>query len=371
MAFTILQWNAQSFNAHGATFSQYLNTLPSLPHAICIQETWFQPPYIKKIKGYTSVCTHKPDGTHRGGSAIYLHESISYSNLKLHHFHQSVGVQIDLPNKKFVLISIYTPESILDLQDLDTFLESNTLPLILCGDFDSHNTIWGSTHTNHKGNMLWDFIENHDLVLLNDGHGTRICQNGTLSPLDLTFVSPALALQCQWSILESDCGSDHFPIKITLDQMEFIAPPLRLPRWNLRKANWEAYQLDCNRLINDRLVSTNVDEFQFQITSTILAIAGEHIPKVEPSISKPGKRWWNDQCKLAIRAKKKAYNRARRTRLPSDYCLFKQKRAIAHRITRQAESDYWKSYCSSVTKDTPLTNIWKTVKKLSNSHLSR
>jgi len=89
------------------------------------------------------------------------------------------------------------PESILDLWDLDTFLEYNTHPLILCGDFDSHSTIWGSTHTNQNGNMLWDFIEIHYLVILNDGHGTCVCQNGTLSPLDLTFVSPAFALQCQ------------------------------------------------------------------------------------------------------------------------------------------------------------------------------
>jgi len=100
----------------------------------------------------------------------------------------------------------------------------------------------------------------------------------------------------------------------------------------LRKANWEAYQADCNRLIDVRLVSTNMNEFHYEITSIILAIASEHIPEVEPSISKPGKGWWNGQCKLAVRAKKKAYNRVRRTRLPSDYCLLKEKPAIAQRI---------------------------------------
>jgi len=63
---------------HGATVSQYLNMLPSLPHAICIQEIWFQPPHIKKIKGYTSECTQKPDGIHRA-LAMYTYTNLFHT----------------------------------------------------------------------------------------------------------------------------------------------------------------------------------------------------------------------------------------------------------------------------------------------------
>ena len=55
---------------------------------------------------------------------------------------------------------------------------------IICGDFNSHNPVWGSTKIDQNGQM----IDNYNLVCINNGEGTRINlpQLGTTSCLDIT-----------------------------------------------------------------------------------------------------------------------------------------------------------------------------------------
>ena len=66
--------------------------------------------------------------------------------------------------------------------------------VLWCGDFNSHNSLWGSNGTDANGSVIEEFIDYHNLVCINSGEGTRYnsIQN-TESPLDLTFVSSALA----------------------------------------------------------------------------------------------------------------------------------------------------------------------------------
>ena len=89
--------------------------------------------------------------------------------------------------------------------------------LIVLGDFNSHNTLWGSSVTNCNGRALEDFILENDLVLLYDGSGTRSDpHSGKLSKLDITLASPQIGNKCDWSVLPGILGSDHFPIIIEI-----------------------------------------------------------------------------------------------------------------------------------------------------------
>ena len=58
-------------------------------------------------------------------------------------------------------------------------------------------------------------MDSHSLVCLNDGRCTRfnVSSTGTLTVLDLIYVSSSLAGACHWDIWEgSTVGSDPFPI---------------------------------------------------------------------------------------------------------------------------------------------------------------
>lgn len=86
--------------------------------------------------------------------------------------------------------------------------------LIWCGDFNAHNSLWGSTCTDNNGRVVEEFMEEYALVCLNNGKGTRFnIRDSSMSCIDLTIVSGTIALECKWEVLEqSTLGSDDFPI---------------------------------------------------------------------------------------------------------------------------------------------------------------
>lgn len=367
MVFTLLQWNACSLNSHGPFFSHYIGTLDSLPDVVCVQETWFQPPYIFKIKGYNSVCCHHPDGLFRGGCGIYLLDNISYRVLDLDLPQQSVGVEVAVAGKSYTIITLYSPESTLDLLPLHNFLQTLNTPVIITGDFNSHNTVWGSRKTDTKGRILMEFIEEENLVLLNDGSGTRIGQNAVLSPLDLTFISPTICANSEWSVATDACGSDHFPTITKFHALASLPPNEQTDRWCTRRADWSTYSDLCSENFNMSLYDDNIENFHENITNTLTTIAEQSIPKKVNIPGKTCKVWWNVECSKAVHAKKKAYNKARRSFDPVHYLEFKQKRAEAQRCVKQAKKTYWRQYCSNLDSSTNVSKIWKTVKNISSS----
>lgn len=61
--------------------------------------------------------------------------------------------------------------------------------VIICGDFNAHSSLWGSTRTDENGRIIEEYMDEHNLVCLNDGRGTRFdVGRGTESAIDLTSV---------------------------------------------------------------------------------------------------------------------------------------------------------------------------------------
>ncbi|KAL5020696.1 hypothetical protein ScPMuIL_002221, partial [Solemya velum] len=50
--------------------------------------------------------------------------------------------------------------------------EKLSSPVVLCGDFNAHNPLWGSERLDAKGRVIDSLLEKTDLVLLNDGEGS-------------------------------------------------------------------------------------------------------------------------------------------------------------------------------------------------------
>ena len=83
------------------------------------------------------------------------------------------------------------------------------------GYFNSHHRLWGCIDTNDKGQIIEDFITNHDLVLLNDKSSTYLHPaTGCYSSLDLTICSPGIFPELTSKVCDDLHGSDHFPIQV-------------------------------------------------------------------------------------------------------------------------------------------------------------
>ena len=209
---TILQWNCRGLmnNHHElCLLSQQYN-----PVAMCLQETHIADVSKISFKGYTSY--HKVDNSHdraAGGSSVLIRNDIIHSPVNLNTNLQAVAVKITL-SFVFTICSIYAPPNkCIDIKDLEHLLSQIQEPVMILGDFNAHNPLWGSDHLSPKGRVIESFISQNDMCLYNDGSSTFIHSgNGTYSAIDLSFASPTLFDRFSWDVHDDCSGSDHFPI---------------------------------------------------------------------------------------------------------------------------------------------------------------
>ena len=95
-------------------------------------------------------------------------------------------------------------------------IELSNKSYVIMGDFNTHAPFWKNGCTSVTCNRLVENIVDSSLCLLNDGRITRIPDVSThkATAVDLSLVTPDLAVNCTWYTEEDCLGSDHLPIII-------------------------------------------------------------------------------------------------------------------------------------------------------------
>ena len=112
---------------------------------------------------------------------------------------------------------------------------------LILGDFNGHSHLWGANQENERGKIVEKLIDRHNLILLNDSVHTRFdTYHQTSSLLDLSLCHPSIYMDVACEISSDRLGSDHHPIIITANTSDHPVPE-RVPKWNFKKAKWDAY----------------------------------------------------------------------------------------------------------------------------------
>ena len=153
---------------------------------------------------------------------------------------------------------------------------------ILVGDFNSHSIMWGSNTTNKQVLTIEEFLDTCNLVCLNDGTPTFLSDiNGAFSCLDLMLVSAHMSSDCEWNVMES-LSSDHFPIMTEYNvKTSWTDDPNFIPKWNFKRANWNLFKHEYNKIKFEELISINIDTFNKSLVDVIIKIADKAIPKTQ------------------------------------------------------------------------------------------
>ena len=104
-------------------------------------------------------------------------------------------------------------------------------------------------------------------------------------------------------------------------------------------------------------------------TSSLIEISKECIPQTSanPIESNP---WYNDGCKEAIKQRKQALSKFKRSPNSNNLNDVKVIRAKAHRTIRLSKCKSWRSYVSKINYKTPIKKVWNMIRKISRKSKS-
>ncbi len=365
MACNIIQWNCRGLRPNFIDFRLLCDDY--LPIVCCLQETMLNNDNYS-IRGYTAFNLIRRDigGRSCGGVSVLVRDGIPHGECPLNTTLQAKAVIISTP-KTITICSLYLPPSEnLNMLLLSQLVDQLPKPFIICGDFNGHSITWGCDSNNSRGNKIDDFITNNDLCLLNDGSFTYLHPgSGSYTAIDLSLCSPDLLLDLNFKVEADSFGSDHFPIILEIG----ISLPDTLPRWNFKRADWVHF----NELCKNTLTLNTVDLLQEPVTiftDTLCNIAKTVIPMSTTKQKKRCKPWFNTECDVAIKARRKALKEFKRNISSENLRVFKIAKAKARRICRASKRGSWHSFVSKLNRKTTIKTTWDMVRRISGKYKS-
>lgn len=220
--FRFLQCNIQSLSRNKDELQKTLTVGDY--SAVLLSETWTNQSLEQtskyNISRYHRFVDSRVDNY--GGSAIYLKQDLGYKTIKmplLSNATQAVAIQVCTLD--MVIVAIYIAPSItkIDLEnDLAKIFDSikNHSRVLIGGDFNSHHHAWGNDFTDAKGSIVMNFINDNNLILLNDNSKTFIPLqlNKKSTAIDLTLFTPNIFTNFEWKTLDFGIGSHHLIIEL-------------------------------------------------------------------------------------------------------------------------------------------------------------
>jgi exonuclease III len=168
MAKKIIQWNCRGLRANFEELEILIKHYE--PVAICLQELQVSDSYILDNNRHILLFKLPPMPTgHRphGGAGILIRKDVPYSILPLNTALQAVACRVST-FRPITLCSLYLPpSSSWRHSDLLSLVSQLPPPVLLMGDFNAHNSLWGCVDTNAKGLELATFLLQSNLCLLN------------------------------------------------------------------------------------------------------------------------------------------------------------------------------------------------------------
>ena len=367
MSSAIIQWNLQSYYSHFLDLKLLLQE--ESPACVCLQETLLNNRKVYPPGGYKILISQptREDG-HERGAAILIHDRVFSQQILLDTELQAVAARVRL-DKIYTVCSLYLPHdrNPNEKQRIIQLIRQLPPPILLLGDMNARSPLWGDngvSSPNLRGEMFEEILMDVSVSLLNDGSPTHYhIQNNTYSVIDLSLISSANINEFTYSVLDSRYGSDHYPIRLTLNNNEATYLQKR-ERFCTQKADWALYTT---------LTSTpstgeefdNVEDLADYINATIKEAANQSIPKTSTKYQRPPIPWWNDNLKELRKKRNRAERALRRGYTIERKIAYNRAKATLTYHCRKEKKKSWEEYLSSINQDTTLNDVWTKVQRIS------
>ncbi|XP_060530331.1 uncharacterized protein LOC132704382 [Cylas formicarius] len=331
---------------------------------LLLNETLLKPNTNFKISGFSSVRADKPNGA--DGIAIFLKNKIKYNIIDLSRINIPERCQVILVELvDFFICCVYNPPDIcLVRASLDSIFDlTRNKPVLVMGDFNAHNPIWGSQVSYSRGirsgNILYDFIKDHDLWVLNDGSATRLTRPGVHSAPDVAFCSQRLSGLTDCRVLQDRVNSDHFPILCIIGNNRCNSGSTRnyTSKYNFNKADWEKF----SDLISTKFRTSPPINYEDFMNIIFLSIA-ESVPMHKHSLNY-GLPWWDNECTNAIKRKRQAFRDYKNNPSETNFLESLRTRAQTRQLLRKKKKEGFVNFCENLSPNTSAKEVWSSIRR--------
>ena len=309
--------------------------------------------------------------SHERGAAILILQNLFHKKINLTTNLQAVAAKIMI-GKLYTICSIYIPHLPIDnlKRDLCNLIDQLPQPFMLVGDMNARSPMWGDlgiNSPNPRGSIFEELLIERPISIINNGSPTHFhIQTNTSTVIDLTMCSSDCIPDFSYSIHDNLNGSDHFPIIITIDEVDTSIWD-KPDNYNIKKANWTKFdeltsKIDMLQNIED------INELTDGITNLLTLSADQAIPRKPTSFPYPPIPWNNDNLKLLKTARNRAERSLRNNPIIENRIAYKRRRTRFQFHTKLARSENWKKFLTSINQHTSLHKIWNKVQKISGKY---
>ena len=289
--------------------------------------------------------------------------------IKLNQFsnQDQVAILITDVNRTIVFASVYMPYNSNEppppalMQDLVSCCESRKWGLVIGSDVNSHNTIWGSTDSNLRGEYLLYYLLTTELYICNKGEVPTFLNAIREEVIDLTIASSNIEQDIvDWKVNTEDASSDHRMIEFNLVLKK---KPRNKPFRNIKRTRWDEYRAKLSELLPevDR-EQTDIDEYAKELSSKIKQAYEDSCP-VTWGKRQSSYTWWTKELTELKRKAARLRKVYRKTGTEKALEAADKAKKEYRRIMKITKLEAWKKFCKEMEEKNETAKLQSLMKK--------
>lgn len=330
--------------------------------AALIQEPWTISDHIRGLnskQGKLIYCR----GQGRPRAALMLNNNINFLPLTEFTTRDLSTAIIDIPTQggesKAVIASAYFPPESQDLPSTDVkrlieFCKKGNHQLIFGCDANAHHTVWGSSDIRTKGEYFLEFINTHNLEILNRGNKPTYRHEGLNREevIDITLCSQFMSSKIKnWHVSDDVSLSDHRYICFDMESETTSIDEVRIPKFT----DWDKYANTLQSLlgnIDSKITNSDeLDRVSNEISSAITCAFHDSCPLKHRRVNKKTP-WWNRALEEMRKKVRRISNLSKRGLAREK---FKEALTEYNKEIRRSKRKSWKNFCEEID-DLPTTS---------------
>ena len=226
-------------------------------------------------------------------------------------------------------------------------------PSVICGDFSAHHVSWDEhAQGMPRGAELYNFVEENETAVLNDGKPTRAARF-------ITIVNSEAADRFSWQPL-NELSSDHSPILNRCNQLVKTEHAQRRVRPNFQKVDWNLF---LSRLAEYQPLLEAVTDSATKLKTFVECVQKAAAIAVPQKVCRKKETpWVNAELRTLIQER----NRLRRDMGANRDVWVAKTRKVLEK-THEAKRNTWRAHLEEVTRTKDAKKAWADVKSLNGS----